>query len=816
MADSSKNHLGSISTYNTKMEGNPQLLTLKLSPIESKLNNVVLYEPIDTVVLDKLINSDLLLTSFHNPTADLKYSNEREQLIAYKKLIRNGKAEVKYVMTKGISYGRVNPTNALGLFSIRRQIRHTLAINTFTDIDIENAHPSILLQICKANKIECDNLEDYVVNRNKLIKSAMEYYGVDREAVKKLYIKLLYFGSFESWAEELGIDKTATKDIKNFKKEINEIGQIIFNNNKLIQTEVKKKKKDQKIENYNEVGSVVSYYLQEYERRILETIYFYCVNQKIIKNNVAVLCADGLMIPTENFNTDLLDVFNKIIYDTFSLNLRFTTKDMNEGFLDILDEHTLSESEIIKKLLVGYKSIESIDTEIEFNKDTLDKLFFEDIEQLGTEQYQQYLEHTNSFRYFNAYHAQFYIGGNISKIYKNTIINYSDFSKAFNHLHFMEGKTKHKFTTLYEDCKHKKSYSTIHFEPNLQKDIGDKYNLFRGFIYDSSNNEYDMDIVKPYVEHIKYICGSDDIANYLLDWFAHIIQKPYIKTKVAVVLFSTTEGVGKNIISDIFEAIIKGYSAKISSTEGLVSKFNADMMAKLFVVGDEINGRASDVANELKDIITRNIEVIEMKGRDKFQMDDYKNYFLTTNNENVFKVSNSDRRFMFIEAPDVKKSREYYANLFSYLDSPCKLKHIYNYFKTRNISSFEPSNIYETDYKKRLLVANAQPYIKFVKDEFPLIATGHIRTNELYKMTIDYAKKNRMSSTYTEALFNKEFKKIFLEFNKLNKNRQSVYCFETIKEEHIGDYIHAKMCGLPTDSFISVREEAIDGNPDNL
>ena len=41
--------------------------SLTITPTESKLNNLTLYEPIDVQILNKLINSDLLKVTFHNP-----------------------------------------------------------------------------------------------------------------------------------------------------------------------------------------------------------------------------------------------------------------------------------------------------------------------------------------------------------------------------------------------------------------------------------------------------------------------------------------------------------------------------------------------------------------------------------------------------------------------------------------------------------------------------------------------------------------------------------------------------------------------------
>ena len=135
---------------------------LFLEAVESKLDKLTLYETVDVKVLNKLINSDLLRVEFHNPLAK-GYENEKQQLICYKKLIKKGKAEIKYSKAKNILFGRVNPHRALGLFSIRREIRHTLAKGIFKDIDIENCHPVLLLQICEANNISCKYLKRYVI-----------------------------------------------------------------------------------------------------------------------------------------------------------------------------------------------------------------------------------------------------------------------------------------------------------------------------------------------------------------------------------------------------------------------------------------------------------------------------------------------------------------------------------------------------------------------------------------------------------------------------------------------------------------------------
>jgi len=123
---------------------NKNLLKLTLEQKSTLLNNVKLFEVIPTDILNLLINSSLLKQQFNNPFSAICYDNEKQQLEKYNKLIKNGKASVIYNLARNMKYGRVTPKCALGLFSIRREIRHTLARDNYIDIDVDNCHPVLL------------------------------------------------------------------------------------------------------------------------------------------------------------------------------------------------------------------------------------------------------------------------------------------------------------------------------------------------------------------------------------------------------------------------------------------------------------------------------------------------------------------------------------------------------------------------------------------------------------------------------------------------------------------------------------------------
>ena len=106
----------------------------------------------------------MIRKQFNNPFLFNCYDNERQQLEKYiKKLVKNEDATVTYIQaTKNC---RVFPNYLLGLISIRREIRHTLASDKYVDINVENCHPVLLSKICNHNKIEHKYLKRYINNR---------------------------------------------------------------------------------------------------------------------------------------------------------------------------------------------------------------------------------------------------------------------------------------------------------------------------------------------------------------------------------------------------------------------------------------------------------------------------------------------------------------------------------------------------------------------------------------------------------------------------------------------------------------------------
>jgi hypothetical protein len=323
-------------------------LTLNFQP--SILNGITLKENIDINVLEKLINSSLLKETFNNPMAKI-YHTEKNQLIKYKELIQDdGLVHVKYNRVDGMGCGRSNPDKSLGLFSIRREIRQTLAKNKYTDIDIDNCHPVILHQILEANNIENPYLKSYIDYRQKWFNNVNEHFGIKelcnncpikmKEIPKTLFIRIMYGGGLASWIKDFNITpKEPYEKLTAFIKAIKENMQTIMEANPILTDLIKQRKEAQNKKDYNLCGSVCSYYLQTKECDILESVFIDCKNKGLIKNDSCVLCADGLMIETSGYYDGLLVEFKDLMSVKFGINVNFSEKKMTQDYCDILDDN---------------------------------------------------------------------------------------------------------------------------------------------------------------------------------------------------------------------------------------------------------------------------------------------------------------------------------------------------------------------------------------------------------------------------------------------------------------------------------------------
>jgi putative DNA primase/helicase len=409
----------------------------------------------------------------------------------------------------------------------------------------------------------------------------------------------------------------------------------------------------------------------------------------------------------------------------------YLSKDNNEKYIELRDKVDSKNYDFKVDL-----------TEDEFDEKQMYKLMIADIKELGLTEYKsRFFCKSKSFQYFNHYifkvlHSNMVF--NIEFKGKRKQINKIDIS-AFTAFKYEQGTTHFNFVDDWTDSINKQCYSKIDFAPNSNKK--NIFNLFNGFNYQDENKDYNIDNIKPLLDHIKYLCNDEeDVYEYILNWISHIVQKPERKTETALVFYSHKEGIGKNIFTTILKKIFDGYVATDMKLDKLVGKFNSNLAGKLLIIADEITPTAKELNNELKNIITRDEVGIEYKGKDVIMMADHSNYIFTTNNENAFRITEEDRRYCMVECPTVKKPLSYFNDLYPKIKDDKIIKQLYNFFLTKDLSGFDAREPPLTEYKKRTQQHNLGYHIKMIIECPENFAMRDIQLSEIKGELNSYCK----------------------------------------------------------------------------
>lgn len=436
------------------------------------------------------------------------------------------------------------------------------------------------------------------------------------------------------------------------------------------------------------------------------------------------------------------------------------------------------------------------DVGIEINNKCIDEI---ETEYKQFEHYIDFFNHydSNQFKYIDKFVIEMtkYIKYAVTKsIYIVTIgLNEFDFMKQkafesaiskykYKSVVYVDGKKKIKTISMMQLINDNIKHFTVHdiiFKPNSNDTKA--FNLFKGF--KSKKIDFDMKKIEPVLNHIKEVWANDNktVYDYIINWFASIIQKPEQKTGVALV-FISNEGAGKNIIFDwLKERIFGQYAVNVADIDKIVGKFNNTLSYKLLTLLNEANqvdGNYNKAWDLMKNLITENKQIVEKKGVDPFEIDDYNNYLFFSNNSNPVKISGRDRRYMintcsnkyvgnkkyFIELSDLL-NQELADHLFSYLLQ-------YKCFSLRDI----PNTDARTEQKINSLSAvNKWLYHK----AFDIVETTEdikMSSEQIYNIYKEHCEKEGFIKL-SIINFTKDLKKVIEQKVTKNKERKSVRLF---------------------------------------
>lgn len=175
-----------------------------------------------------------------------------------------------------------------------------------------------------------------------------------------------------------------------------------------------------------------------------------------------------------------------------------------------------------------------------------------------------------------------------------------------------------------------------------------------------------------YLDHIKNrICGNyegeqkEQLYNYIVKWMASCISK-HLDDRVttALVLKSSQEGSGKGSFVQFFGQLFGSYYFHLTEGSRLDNQFNMLMKDRLLVFVDEsLFAGDKKMQAKVKGMQTENTFIVEPKGIDATIVNNHRRFIYASNSEWVVAKGGSDRRFVVIDVPNKKMTKQQYLEM---------------------------------------------------------------------------------------------------------------------------------------------------------
>jgi hypothetical protein len=340
--------------------------------------------------------------------------------------------------------------------------------------------------------------------------------------------------------------------------------------------------------------------------------------------------------------------------------------------------------------------------------------------------------------------------------------------------------------------KKRRSYETTRFMPDPAEAEARKnvYNTYPGFAVKPATHRKPLDHCGRIVDHVYEITSSgvEEHGLYQLAWCAHIVQRPWEKPGVALVLRSPEEGTGKTTLGTVMQKILGSMHAVIDH-EGLVSQFNSIFETTLLAQLDEAAWSAGQKgAATLRTLISDPFMNYQAKGVDRWNARNYTRTLMSSNKDWVVPVGEHDRRYAVFDVSARQANRErYFDPLYREIENggaAAFLQYLLEFDLSRVKLKIPPMTQARADQK----MAGAPITIKFMQHLIDTedgeiwgdAAPGRIEHDRLYSMLESYfaklGNKSRFEKRAEGIILNRWFP--HLESRKLGNRNRRVWFFE--------------------------------------
>ena len=312
-----------------------------------------------------------------------------------------------------------------------------------------------------------------------------------------------------------------------------------------------------------------------------------------------------------------------------------------------------------------------------------------------------------------------------------------------------------------------RSYDSVVFTPNLTH-TEREFNLFRGLAITREDSvSGDTTLFEGHI-HNFWCKGEKKMSDYVLNWMAHIIQRPGEKIRTVPVL-KGGQGAGKGVpITEFLAKIVgeQGFIHCMQVEQALSDSFSMEKSkTNLVTFLDEATFSGDKKqASQLKGLISESTRYSNTKYVNPVELQNHSNYIIATNYSSGVRTELDDRRFMNIEVdnrysgPQTPESEAYF-NALRAVDVLAVAHMLYN----RDLSTFNPRAVPSSAYQRHQKVLNFESSMAFIEgvlrdasDFTPVIAGIRVLTQtkeDFYAKYREFCAQGSMRIAHRAQLF---------------------------------------------------------------
>lgn len=304
------------------------------------------------------------------------------------------------------------------------------------------------------------------------------------------------------------------------------------------------------------------------------------------------------------------------------------------------------------------------------------------------------------------------------------------------------------------------TYADVLWLPHLDESPPmpkNKLNTFQGFaLKDVPSNKIDFTKTQIY-DLLVRLCGNQtEYITYLCSFLSCKLQRPYIKFPICLCMINSKEGSGKGTFGVFLEKLFccgENSYVSFNTLESFTNGFNSIQARALWICLEEVSARKGGLKafnGLLKDKISSNILLCEVKNKERVQVPWYASIIIFSNEFNVLSVSKNDRRLVCFKSDCSKANdKDYFIAIHRELSDLKIMRAAFDFFRTYDTTQFNYRDIPQSNMKDTLVnlcAPNAVKFHKFFMDQYTGRETYDVSEEDIYETYKAYVESYGMQT----------------------------------------------------------------------